>query len=206
MVLTHADNHCRDNAEYIKYTDEFAEMFQMYVTKQKGCRNICVKCIQERTEEVSDNPYEIPTIPTGPYKDAEPSGWYYNLLIEAVNKCDRETTPLLLIATSVFQGHTGKASTAIVAGKTAQFARKGAVIGSIAGAVTGTATGTVLAVPTARLSIPAGLAIGSGIGAGLGAAAGAVPGTTAGVLAVVGSHLVPIIKRKRLLEQLRQDQ
>ena len=76
LVLTHADNHCRD-AEYVKYTDEFAEVFQMYVTKQKGCRNICVKCIQERTEEVSvsDNPYEIAAIPTGLYKDAEPSGW-----------------------------------------------------------------------------------------------------------------------------------
>ena len=94
LVLTHADNHCSNHAEYIKYTDEFAEVFQMYVTKQKGCRNIRVKCIQERTEEVSDNPYEIAAIPTGLYNDAEPSGWYYNLLIEAVNKCDKETTPL----------------------------------------------------------------------------------------------------------------
>ena len=141
--------------------------------------------------------------PTGLYyKYAEPSR--FKLLIEAVNKCDKETTPLLLIATSVFQGRTGTTSTAIIAGKTAQYARKGAVIGSVTGAVTGTAAGALFMIPTAGLSLLGGLAIGSGIGAGLGAATGAVAGTAAGTLVVVGSHLVPIIKRKRLLEQLRQ--
>ena len=135
--------------------------------------------------------------PTGLYyKYAEPSR--SKLLIEAVNKCDKETTPLLLIATSVFQGCTGTTSTAIIAGKTAQYTHKGTVIGSITGAVTGTAAGGLFMIPTAGLSILGGLAIGSGIGAGL--------GTAAGTLAVVGSHLVPIIKRKQLLEQLRQDQ
>ena len=223
LVLTHADvclkeeqlvrlpGEPEDTAEekYIKYTNGFIKPFQTYIAKQKGCRNIRVRCIQQRTEEVSDNPYEIAAIPTGPYKDSKPDGWYYNLLIEAANKCNRETTPLLLIATSqcAYRGHVGETNAAIVGGTAIQFAGTGAAIGSVAGAATGAATGTVLAIPSAGFAIPAGIATGSGVGAGLGFAAGLIAGSVVGTATVLWlKYLTPIIKRKRLLEKLKKEQ
>ena len=210
LVLTHADvclkeeqlvrlpGEPEDTAEekYIKYTNGFIKPFQTYIAKQKGCRNIRVKCIQQRTEEVSDNPYEIAAIPTGLYKDSKPDGWYYNLLIEAANKCNKETTPLLLIATSEFGKHVGEENDAIVVGTTNYLAGAGATIGAVTGAA-------VLGIPSAGLAIPVGAVIGGGLGAGLGYAAGIVAGT-----ATVKwlKYLTPIIKRKRLLEKLKREQ
>ena len=192
LVLTHADiclkeEHLAflpgDTAEekYIKFTDGFVKPFQTYIAKQKGCRNIRVKCIQQRTEEVSDNPYEIAAIPTGLYKDSKPDGWYYNLLIEAVNKCNKETTPLLLIATSTIEREAGG---------------YGGHVGSIAGAITGA---FALGIPSFGLAIPVGAAIGGGVGYTAGWAGGILTGK-------FGSHLIWIIKRKRLLEKLKREQ
>ena len=221
LVLTHADvclkeeqlallpGEPEDTAEekYIKYTNGFIKPFQTYIAKQKGCRNIRVKCIQQRTEEVSDNPYEIAAIPTGLYKDSKPDGWYYNLLIEAANKCNKETTPLLLITTSVFGGNVKGTEAAIVGGTAIQFAGIGASIGYIAGGVAGTATGIVFTLPTAGLSIPVGTVTGSGVGAGVGYVAGLIAGGVVGTATItLFKYLTPIIKRKQLLEKLKREQ
>ena len=209
LVLTHADIYLKeeqlaflpgepeDTAEekYIKFTDGFVKPFQTYIAKQKGCRNIRVKCIQQRTEEVSDNPYEIAAIPTGLYKDSKPDGWYYNLLIEAVNKCNKETTPLLLIATNT-AGQIAKE--AVLMGTTAgvHCAQAGHLAGICAGII-------FFGVPTLGLAAPAGAFIGSAAGAGLGGAAGFVVG---GIAGTVCSYLIPILKRKQVLEKLKREQ
>ena len=210
LVLTHADNHCRVEAEYIRYTDEFAETFQKYIRKHRSCANIRVKCIREKTEgaQAPDDSYEIAAIPTGLNNDGEPKGWYHNLLIEAVNKCCNEATPLLMIATNIFPvgGNIKARNTATIAGNAMSFAGAGATLGSVAGAVAGAVGGTALALPTAGLSIPLGLLVGGGVGAGIGAAAGAATGTGVGVITVASWFLWPIIKRKRLLEQLKRSQ
>ena len=206
FVLTHADHYCNDDDKYIKYTDEFAECFQSYVVRHRDCRNMRVKCIQHRTEELAHNPLEITAIPTGLCKDENPQGWYYNLLIEAFNRCSDEATPLLLIATSVFGGNVKAANAAMIAGSAMQFGSVGATIGSLAGAITGGISGTVLAIPTAGLSIPAAAAAGGAAGAGVGAVVGSAVGAGVGTATVFVLYLLPIIKRKRLLEQLKKDQ